>query len=434
MTAHVLQRSTAEAELISQFERDGALASSPRRAAAFARFSERGLPTRRVETWHYTDLRAAMGAAAPPAPAPDQEDIEYARRTLEGRESLGGGRLVLINGQFINELSDLPSAIAVARQEPSMVDVDDPMAALNEAMSCDALALSVPDGGQIAEPIEIVNLAMGREALSLYSRVAISLGVGARASFVETYLGARSRGQRNATTILNLAEGAHAKHVVLVEDDAELHIESQFVRLAARAELNAFAIVTGGALTRRQIFCRLIGDDAKITLGGLTLVDGTRRADTTLQVAHSAPGGTSREFYRAIIDDEAVGIFQGKVIVENAAQKTDGGMKSQAVLLSPQAQMNAKPELEIFADDVVCGHGATVGSLDPEQLFYLMARGIAKDEAVAMLLDAFGGEAIDRIDDDALVKALQRPFRAWLVKRTARTRGEGAVVSKEAVS
>ena len=110
----------------------------------------------------------------------------------------------------------------------------------------------------------------------------------------------------------------------------------------------------------------------------MTLLDGSRRADTTLQVVHSAQGGTSREYYRAIVDDEAVGIFQGKVVVENAAQKTDGAMKSQAVLLSPQAQMNAKPELEIFADDVVCGHGATVGSLDPEQLFYLMARGIAR--------------------------------------------------------
>ena len=434
MTAHVLQRSAAEAELIRQFEQDGALASSPRRAAAFARFSDRGLPTRRVETWHYTDLRAAMGAAAPPAPAPDKEAIECARQTLEGRERLGGGRLVLINGRLISELSDFPSAIAIAGEEPSVVDVDDPMAALNEAMSCDTLALSVPDGEQIAEPIEIVNFAIGEEALSLYSRVAISLGVGARASFVETFLGARSRGQRNATTVLALAEGSRAKHVAVVEDDAELHIESQFARLAARAELNAFAIVTGGALTRRQIFCRLVGDGAKITLGGLALVDGSRRADTTLQVAHSAPGGTSREFYRAIIDDEAVGIFQGKVVVENAAQKTDGAMKSQAVLLSSQAQMNAKPELEIFADDVVCGHGATVGSLDPEQLFYLMARGIAKDEAVAMLLRAFGEEAIDRIDDDALAEAIQKPFRAWLAKRATLARGEGDMVSKEAVS
>ena len=150
------------------------------------------------------------------------------------------------------------------------------------------------------------------------------------------------------------------------------------------------------------------GEKAKVALGGLALLDGARRADTTLQVVHSAPGGVSREFYRAIVDDEAIGTFQGKVVVANGAQKTDGAMKSQAVLLSPHAQMNAKPELEIFADDVVCGHGATVGSLDPEQVFYLRTRGIPKDEAEAMLLEAFGGEAIERVDDEALRRGFAR--------------------------
>jgi Fe-S cluster assembly protein SufD len=124
--------------------------------------------------------------------------------------------------------------------------------------------------------------------------------------------------------------------------------------------------------------------------------------------------GTSREFYRAIVDDDGVGVFQGKIIVEKAAQKTDGAMKSQAILLSPQAQMNAKPELEIFADDVACGHGATIGSLDPEQLFYLQARGIARAEAESMLLEAFGCEAIDRIEDPRLVEHLRKCLAAWL--------------------
>jgi Fe-S cluster assembly protein SufD len=159
------------------------------------------------------------------------------------------------------------------------------------------------------------------------------------------------------------------------------------------------------------------GNDAKVSLGGLALIDGARRADTTLQVVHSALGGTSREFYRAIVDDDAVGVFQGKIIVEKSAQKTDGAMKSQAILLSPRAQMNEKPELEIFADDVVCGHGATVGSLDPEQLFYLRARGIPQSEAKAMLLEAFGGESIDRIQDEVLIDALRARLRAWLKSR-----------------
>jgi Fe-S cluster assembly protein SufD len=218
-------------------------------------------------------------------------------------------------------------------------------------------------------------------------------------------------------TIMTLARDANARHVAVVGDAAGLHIESQICEMAERAELNAFGLVSGGALTRRQIFLRMTGDDAKVSLGGLALVDGSRRADTTLQVVHSAPRGTSREFYRAIVDDDAVGVFQGKVIVERAAQKTDGAMKSQAILLSPRAQMNEKPELEIFADDVVCGHGATVGSLDPEQLFYLRSRGIPESEAKAMLLEAFGGESIDRVEDEVLIDALRARLREWLNSR-----------------
>ena len=128
-----------------------------------------------------------------------------------------------------------------------------------------------------------------------------------------------------------------------------------------------------------------------------------------------------RSFYRAIVDDDAVGVFQGKIIVEKAAQKTDGAMKSQAILLSPRAQMNEKPELEIFADDVVCGHGATVASLDPEQVFYLQSRGISNNDAKAMLLEAFGGESIDRIESELLAGPLRARLAAWLETRKEKT-------------
>ena len=230
--------------------------------------------------------------------------------------------------------------------------------------------------------------------------------------------GAHAGVQRHAATIMTLAKGAKARHVAVVGDEPGLHIETQICDVAESAELSAFGLVSGGALTRRQIFVRMSGEGAKVALGGLALIDGDRRADTTLQVVHAAPRGTSREFYRAIVDDDAIGVFQGKIIVERAAQKTDGAMKSQAILLSPRAQMNEKPELEIFADDVVCGHGATVASLDPEQVFYLRSRGIAKNEAEAMLLEAFGGEAIDRIEDELLIEALRARLHAWLGSRT----------------
>jgi Fe-S cluster assembly protein SufD len=436
MTARVPQRSAAEATLNRQFEAETALSSSMRRAHAFRRFAERGLPTRRVESWHYTDLRAALREAAPLAPAPDRSTIETGRQILAARRRSAAWRLVLLNGRVVAELCEpLPPGASIARDEPPTADVDDPMVALNEAMSVDVHTLTVADGATIEGPIEIVHLTIAKDARSLYSRFAISLGVGASASFVETFVGAGHGAQRNSSTILMLAVGAKAKHIVVVEDNADLHIESQISQLASRAEFHSFAIVAGAALTRRQLFHKLVGEEAKITLGGLTLLDGTRHADTTLQVVHAAKAGTSREYYRAIVDDQAVGVFQGKVIVESAAHKTDGAMKSQAVLLSPQAQMNAKPELEIFADDVVCGHGATVGSLDPEQLFYMMARGIERGEAESMLLQAFGEEAIGRIDDNALAEALRQPFRTWLVREnTARVHDEGKAISTESVS
>jgi Fe-S cluster assembly protein SufD len=420
MTAHIVNRSAAEKTLFRQFADSQAREPSPARAAAFARFAGAGLPTRRVEAWHYTDLRAAMADAAPLVAAPTPADIEAVRLRLSSRlRFASGAQLVLLDGRYVGELSDrLPAGVSVTEGAVAGGPVDDPLAALNEALSPSGCKISVGRGADIAEPITLLHLANGTSAHSVYSRSAIALEAGARASFVEVFDGAQAGVQRHAATIMTLADGAKARHVAVVGDEPGLHIETQICDLGHGAELDAFGLISGGALTRRQIFVRMTGEEAKVSLGGLALVDGDRRADTTLQVAHAAPRGTSREFYRAIVDDDAIGVFQGKIIVERAAQKTDGAMKSQAILLSPRAQMNEKPELEIFADDVVCGHGATVASLDPEQVFYLRSRGIAESEAKAILLEAFGGESIDRIENEPLVEALRARLRAWLGSRT----------------
>jgi Fe-S cluster assembly protein SufD len=419
MNAHVVNRSAAEKTLFRQFAEQQAREPSPVRAAAFARFAEAGLPTRRVEAWHYTDLRAAMADAAPVLAAPTPADIKAARLRLARRERFApGAQLVLLGGRYIGELSDrLPDGVTVTEGAVLAVPVADPLAALNEALSPSGCTISVARGAEIAEPITILHLADGMSDYSVYSRSAIALNAGACASFVEVFEGAQARVQRHSATIMTLAKGAKARHVAVVGDEPGLHIETHVCDLAENAELEAFGLISGGDLTRRQIFVRMTGDEAKVSLGGLALIDGDRRADTTLQVVHAAPRGTSREFYRAIVDDDAIGVFQGKIIVERAAQKTDGAMKSQAILLSPRAQMNEKPELEIFADDVVCGHGATVASLDPEQVFYLRSRGIPESDAKAMLLEAFGGESIDRIEDELLIEALRARLRAWLGSR-----------------
>ncbi len=423
MTAHVVNRSAAERTLARQFAEQERREPSPSRAAAFARFAAAGLPTRRVEAWHYTDLRASMADAAPILPAPTRADVEAARSRLAKHEGFAAGpRVVLLRGRFIAELSDrLPTGVSIAERPVAAKAVDDPLAALNEALSPSGPTIAVAREAKLAEPITLLHLADGGSSYSVYSRASIALDAGAQASFVEIFDGAHAGVQRHATTIMTLADGARARHVAVVGDEPSLHVETQICELAETAELSAFGLVSGGELTRRQIFVRMTGDEAKLSLGGLALIDGARRADTTLQVVHAAPGGVSREFYRAIVDDDAVGVFQGKVIVERAAQKTDGAMKSQAILLSPRAQMNEKPELEIFADDVACGHGATVASLDPEQVFYLESRGIPNGEAKAMLLEAFGAESIDRIEDELLVGPLRAQLAAWLGTRKAKT-------------
>ncbi len=425
MTLHrAIAKTAAETTLAEQFAALSGAAPSPRREAAFRRFEETGLPTRRVEAWHYTDLRAALATAAPLAKAPDAAAIEAARRSLASLPRAGATRLVLLDGRFVAALSDPPPAgvalVAAAPEAPALAAAD-AMLALDVALTLGGCALTIEPGGE-APRIEIVHCLSADRAEAVYSRLAIALRAEARAAVVERFVGAGGNAQRHHATWIDLAPGAKATHVASVEDAAGLHVESQVAQLAERAELDAFGFVSGGALVRRQIFASLAGERARIGLGGLSLIDGRRHADTTLEVVHAARGGESREFFRHIVADDGTGVFQGKVVVRPGAQKSDGAMKSQAILLSPQAAMNSKPELEILADDVVCGHGATVGALDPEQVFYLQARGLPRSEAEAMLLEAFAAEAIARVGEPEFAAILLAMTRAWLAGRAGAAR------------
>ena len=418
MTMHrPIVKTAAETTLAQQF---AALRTTDAdRVAAFAAFTAEGLPTRRNEAWHYTDLRSAMASAAPLAPAPDAGRIEAARKALATRKRVGDVRFVMVDGRYVEELSDRAPAGLMASLLVKWVPSGraDAVVALNDAFAAYGLTLLLDERVQPAERIEIAHFVSSDASRSVYSRVGITLLAGARVRIHESFFGAAAGGQRNALMALSIGEGAKCAVTSLIDDEASQHLESQIATHAADAEFEGFALVAGGGLVRRQIFVRQKGPGAKIALGGLSLLGGKRHADTTLVVEHAAPRGESREYYRHIVADEATGVFQGKVIVEPHAQKTDGGMKSQAILLSPNAMMNNKPELEIFADDVVCGHGATVGALDPEQLFYCRARGIPRAEAEAMLLEAFGADAIDRVKDAEVAETLRERMRDWLAAR-----------------
>jgi Fe-S cluster assembly protein SufD len=418
MTQHrLITKTAAESTLAEQF----AVSPNPgaNRAGAFAAFAKSGLPTRRDEAWHYTDLRSGMKSAAPLAPAPDAKRIAEARELLQTCARIGDVRLVLVDGRYVAELSDrapdgLNAGTIVHRLTTEPTDA---VIALNDAFARDGLTLLVNAAGHPLPSVEIVHCAQARQPQSAYSQVSVTLFPGARARIIERFLGAGPGYQRNVVTRLTLGASTNASLVSIIDDDAELHVESQIATLAADSSFDAFALVAGGAFARRQIFVRQHEAGAKIALGGLALLQGKRHADTTLLVRHAAPRGVSREYYKHIVADQATGVYQGKVIVAPHAQKTDGGMKSQAILLSPTAAMSNKPELEIFADDVVCGHGATVGALDPEQLFYLQARGLARADAESMLLEAFGADAIDRVADEAVAGYLRERMRAWLAAR-----------------
>jgi Fe-S cluster assembly protein SufD len=394
VTSHVSRlRTEAETALEVQFL---ALEAKGARADAFASFTQRGLPSRRDEAWHYTDLRAALKHAAPLASAPDAARLHAAEAALEALPRIGATRLVLVDGHYAPSLSDhAPAGVTFVLAE-AVGETGDALLALNSAFAPAALGVEIAaDAGPVS--LDIVHLD-GPGAV--YSRLGLTAPNGAEVSVFERFEGGTSETQRNAVTSIELGQGAACDWTTLVADAAAMHLEAPVARLAEGARFTNFALVCGPALVRRQIDASHSGPAATIALNGLSLIE-------------------SREFFRHIVADEAVGVYQGKVIVDQYAQKTDGGMKSQALLLSPTAQMNNKPELEIFADDVVCGHGATVGQLDPEQVFYLQARGIPRPEAEAMLLEAFGIEAIERVADEKARELLVERLRDWLKRRAA---------------
>jgi Fe-S cluster assembly protein SufD len=428
MTAHPLAaRTAAESAFAEQFSAGLGALPLPEREAAFRAFTSKGLPTRRDEAWHYTDLRQRLTRVAPPAEAPTAAAIQMARARLAGLHA-AATRLVILDGRFIAALSATPpegvsivsigeDARASRAAAPDLGGNVDGMLALNGALAQGGCVIKVAPEVRLAAPIEIRHWTTKGEAKSSVSRVAVEFGAGAQAHIVEYFEGAAG-GQRNVATMLDVGAGAVADHRAIIEGEAALHVESLVARLGEAARLSSFGFVAGGELVRRQIFANLVGRGAVVALCGLSLIAGKRHADTTLVVDHIAPHGQSREFFKHIVADEATGVYQGKVVVEPGAQKTDGGMKSQAILLSPGAVMNNKPELEIFADDVICGHGATVGALDRDQLFYLRARGLPEAEAEAMLLEAFGFEAIERVGDEALREILRAKARGWLAARS----------------
>lgn len=405
------------------------------REESFSAFYEAGLPHRRVEAWHYTDLRALMRDALPIAPPPSAAAIA----TLRAELAAGGPsqRLVLVDGFYVPELSDaLPAGVtvrslaSVLSEGPSDLvallaapghGVRDPILSLNAALMQDGVVVDVAPGAEIVEPIHLIHATATGAPSARFQRSLVMVGAGASVRIAERNHGDGGRtGQTYGCLIFSVGDEAKVGHTAMLTgaQPGSVRLESFVAEIGARAHFDSFALVAGGGLVRRQIFLRFAGADSEGSLRGVSLLRGRDHADTTLFVEHAAPGCIGREVFRYILDEEATGVFQGKIKVAAEAQKTDGKMLSKALLLSDTAAMNNKPELEIFADDVACGHGATCGGLSLEQLFYIQARGLPKEDAEALLLEAFAGELVDDLVHEGLVSEFRSEVGAWLSARS----------------
>ncbi|MBV1698735.1 MAG: Fe-S cluster assembly protein SufD [Hyphomicrobiales bacterium] len=413
----------------------GGKAVAAQRQAAFEVFVRDGLPHRRVEDWKYTDLRALMREARPLAPPPDAAAKAQAKTAGAMLGDVETRRLVFVDGAFVPELSDtaaLENGLTVGSLAQALADGDaalsgelgkrapatDVAVALNTALMGDGAAIRIAPGATIERPLHLVFMASGKPAAS-FVRSLVAVGERARAMLIESHEGPPGCGyQVNAALELAVGEGAHVDHVRIIGEGAEaLHVSTLAAAIGGKARFNTFSFVIGGAVVRNQIFLDFDGDETVAGIRGATLLKARQHADTTLVVRHSGRGCQSREVFKSVLDDEAHGVFQGRIIVKPHAQQTDARMMTRALLLSDRAEADNKPELEIFADDVQCGHGATAGAIDEALKFYLMARGIPNAEAEALLIQAFLGEALDGLEHAALREALMHRVANWLKTR-----------------
>jgi Fe-S cluster assembly protein SufD len=403
------------------------------REEAFRRFEAGGLPSRRIEEWKYTDLRALMREAKPLAPLPDAAARRWAAESAALLASIDARRIVFVDGSFVPELSDLSdiepglsirsmaSALeagdrrVLTRMGPVSPTADTAIA-LNTAFMRDGAVIDVAAGVALARPIHLVFVAARKEASAVFTRSLAIIGKGARAMLVESHEGS-SEQQVNTAMELDVADEAHVDHVKITAAGA-LHVSTMMAAVGAHSRFNEFLFTAGAAVVRNQLFIRFAGAGTIAGIRGASLLNGNQHADTTLLVDHAAEGCTSRETFKSVLDGESRGVFQGKIIVRPGAQKTDAKMATHALLLSDTAESDNKPELEIFADDVQCGHGATSGALDEDLLFYLRARGIAQPEAEALLIQAFVGEAVEGIEHAGLRDVLMEQVVKWLNART----------------
>ncbi len=399
------------------------------RAAAEARLRAAGAPSRRDEYWRFTD---PSGLTALPAPAAAVLAAD-AEQPFQAVDRL---RLVFVDGRFDAGLSDDP-ALAGVEIEPLGValsrdihwarelfgaleargqdPVSRPLAALNTARATEGMAMRVT--GQAPRPVSFIYLHRDPHSDAMI-RHAIRLEPGADLTVLEN---GPAAARFNQVMEVDVAEGARFHHVRAQGRDHERRAATaMFARLGRGSSFKSFTLTVNGRLTRNESVVEFAGDDARAHVAGACVGEGDFHHDDTVFVTHDAVGCESRQVFKKVLKSGAVGVFQGKILVKPGAQKTDGYQISQGLLLDEASQFLAKPELEIYADDVACSHGSTVGAVDPVALFYLTSRGVPRAEAEGLLVLAFLDEAISEIEDEALAEDIRARLAAWIARRRGR--------------
>lgn len=403
------------------------------RLDAIGRFGTLGLPNRRVEAWKYTDLRNQMKELLPPLATAAQVKPADVDEALGPLASLSAHRIVFVDGRYAPELSDLIADGAVTAASlatllnsdsaaAELLDAsgrdDDAVVALNIAYAADGAVIDIAPLAALEKPVLLVFVRAAETPAFVATRNVVRVGEGAIAAIVEAHVTLAKAAhdyQLNSATKTVVGKGAKLAHVkCTLERGGGVHIANWLTEIGPDADYGAFQFTAGTGVARNQLAVSFAGEDAKIDLSGAFLGRDGEHIDTTLIVDHAVPKCTSRELFKGVLDDHARGVFQGKVIVRPDAQKSDGKQMAQVLMLSPDCEFDSKPELEIYADDVACGHGSTSADLDEDLIFYCRSRGIPEQEARALLIESFIGEALDKVEHEELRLALRDLAHNWL--------------------
>ena len=412
--SQVLEQRDALTADFEEFRRDPAFgggALGRAREAGLARFRALGFPTTRLEEWKHTSL-APLAEAPFVRASTDHVTPQLLEPFLFGEAP---AHVVVVNGRLSRSLGSglIPEGVTIdtGAGESALgdaVNLDEvpyPFASLNTAFFDDAIVIRVAPGAVVPTPIHVLFVAApGGRRTGCATRLIVRAGDRSQVAVVESYAGVgEGVSLTNAVSEFALGEGAMVDHVkVQRESLASFHLAATFVRLSRSSTFTSHAITFGGRIARNDIHAVLDGEGAECTLNGLYLADGDSLVDTHTTIDHAKPHCPSHEVYKGILAGRSRAVFNGKIIVRQDAQKTDAKQTNKAMLLGPDATINTKPQLEIFADDVKCTHGAAIGQLDEDQLFYLRARGIGETDARSMLIHAFAGQVVDGIKTAAV--------------------------------